>query len=351
LVQELVRELNRTVEAQQLPPDPDASSLLAAVSRAMVWEEYPPATLTDLLAHVDTFGRVAVLLATELPEDQQEELPDLLRRLEVESRSVPTSERLTLVTVGHRGHLPQFPGGESSDVNLATVWWWNRVARWDVAAHISHSLPRTSESRVLADVRAETIVEIARWDLDLAEHLAASWNGDPSAIPECLSPDVPSACDPPESLHSCGRHPGNGVVELWDAGHLDGWHDVHDPNARVLTGSTARLDRLIWAAQARILMPWIEERRAALHSRTVVALGEQSFQNAVETFSTKQYNASGIVEIGDLKAIINARIGKTDPWLRSAAHRLHAARNALAHLEPLPFAELTELAAACEALR
>lgn len=350
LVHELVRELDRIAEAQQLPPDPDAGSLLEALSRALVWEEYPPATLSDLLAHEATFGRVVVLLASDLPECQQDELPELLGRLETGSRSVPTSERLTLIAIGHRGHLAQFAGGESTDVGLAAVWWWNRVARWDVAAHIAHCDDRPSGSAVLAEVRTETIVEVARWDLDLAEKLAASWSGDPSLIADWLDVDSPPACDPPEGPRNCGHRPSTAEADLWDEGHIDGWHESRILNARVLARSPERLERLVWAAQARILLPWIEERRAALYRRTVAALGEQAFGYAVEQFCSKQYNSSGLIEIGDLKAIVNARIGITDPWLRSNAHRLHAARNSLAHLEPLPYSELVELARTSEGL-
>lgn len=351
LVQELVRELNRIAETQELPPDPDASSLLNALSRALVWEDYPPATLSDLLAHQSTYGRVVVLLASDLPKQQQDELPELLRRLETETRPVPASERLTLVCVGHRGHLPHFAGGESSDVNLATVWWWNRVARWDVAAHISHDVQQ-SGARVLSDVRSETIVEIAKWDLDMAELLEHTWSGDPSSINDCLTTGkyVSVTHDVPEGAGTCGRRPSKSVIDHWDAGHLDGWHDAHHPHARVLLRKQRYLDRLVWAAQARILMPWIEERRAALHDRTIEALGDEAFEAALENYCPAR-NANGLVEIGDLKKVINARIGRTDPWLQSAAHRLHTARNALAHLTPLPFSELTELAAACQGLR
>lgn len=66
------------------------------------------------------------------------------------------------------------------------MWWWNRIARWDTAAHIRYiDRPHISD-RTLADIRDETIVEVARWNLTLAEQFAQDWSGDPAELAEHL---------------------------------------------------------------------------------------------------------------------------------------------------------------------
>ena len=212
LAVEIISQLEQFhLDPRRVHDDPEALSVLQIIGSAVVYFE-PPATVLDLLWHRDAASTVAVVVTTDLPKQRQSELPGLLARLETETRSAASDDRLTVVTIGDRQHLPR--GGESSGVALATVWWWNRVARWDVAAHISQAGPPTGETRVLADVKTETIVEIARWNLDLAARMAKSWSGDPQDISNFLEAqdistqtiDCTDRCGPrpPESNRAVG---------------------------------------------------------------------------------------------------------------------------------------------------
>ena len=60
------------------------------------------------------------------------------------------------------------------DIAMTSIWWWARIARWDVAAHIADLAGAVRFQGVLADVRSESIVQVARWDLDLAQHLVVA---------------------------------------------------------------------------------------------------------------------------------------------------------------------------------
>ena len=348
LAASLIEESNRALRTVRVSPDPEAESLLDVVSRAVVYGD-TPATVPELLCHREAADTVAVVVATDLPESQQLEFPKLMERLERDTHTLPREGRLTVVVIGERRHLPHFAGGETSDVALAALWWWNRIARWDVAAYISHIKPFADETRILSDIRAETIVEVARWELELAEKLARSWMGDPEDLAGFLGglavKDIPA-----EAAEGCGPRPQQALLHLWDRGVIDGWHDTHSTSAMAISDSPRQLSRLVWAAQARIVLPWIEQLREQVQERTVQRLGRRRFQAALNDLFTTPPTNSDLVEIGALRKIVDIRIGTADPRLRSAARRLHFARNELAHLRPLKLSELRELVAACRGL-
>jgi len=343
----VIDEINRTAMTCRVHSESGEDPLLAVLARAVDLDD-PPATVPDLLRHYQAADTCFVAVAADFTAQQQKEFPELLQRLERETHSVPRTDRLSLVVIAGRQHLPHFAGGESSDVSLASVWWWHRIARWDTAAHISQVDPPRREARVLADVRTETIVEIARWDLALAERLAQDWSGDPEELSEHLTPSAAdSAALPPEAAESCGPAPGDALLELWDRGRIDGWHDLAAPSALTLAATPRRLARAVWAAQARILLPWIEQRREILQGRAIEKMGRKRFQASLQNLFREPVT-DNLVEISHLRKIIDVRVG--DVPMRTAANWLYDARNQLAHLRPLKLGELRELVTACRDL-
>lgn len=343
----LIDEINRTAMTSRIHPEPGDDSLLTVLARAVDLDD-PPATVPELLRHYQAADAVFVAVADDFTAPQQKEMPELLHRLERETHSVPRGDRLSLIVLAGRQHLPQFAGGEISDVSLASVWWWHRIAHWDTAAHISQVEPPSREVRILSDVRTETIVEVARWDLALAERLAQEWSGDPEELPEHLSPSTADAAAlPAEAAERCGAAPADALLELWDGGRIDGWHDLVAPSALTLAANPRRLDRVVWAAQARIVLPWIEQRRETLQGLAVERMGPDRFQAALHNLFREPIT-DGFVEISHLRKMIDVRIG--DVSMRTAANWLYDARNQLAHLRPLKLGELRELVTACRDL-
>jgi hypothetical protein len=341
---EITAQLDRRTDVRRVHDDPDAESLLKIIGGAIVFDDLP-ATVPELLWHRDAVSTIAIVVTADLPKSRRDEFPAILSRLESETRSAPNTERLTLVTIGDRDHLPQFPGRETSDVSLATVWWWNRIARWDVAAYMAQVDPAVAESRIVGDVKTETIVEIARWDLELAETMAKSWSGDPQDLGSFLNAqNLPARIN--DIAEQCGPRPSEAILDLWDCSLVDGWHDICSPSAHALTAEPKRIDRLVWAAQARVLLPWIEERREVLHERVKALMGRNRFQAALTDLFDEPPNTAGPIEIGPLRRIVELRLGGTDITVRSAARRLNNARNHLAHLEPLSLGQLRELVVA-----
>lgn len=335
-------EAGRFTTVRRIFAEPDQPSFLHVLARALDFDD-PPATVPELLSHHAGIGMIFAVVAADYTPSQQAELPKFLERVEQETHSAPSEGRLAVVVIGGRAHLPRFRGGEDSDVSLATLWWWNRIARWDTAAHISHIDGPRIDERILADIRAETIVEVARWDLTLAEQLARDWPGDPAELATRLhrvSAELSS-----ESRDRCGVRPAEHLLDAWDAGQLDGWHDVYAPAA-----SPHRLRRLVWAAQARIVLPWIEQRREVLQERAIAKMGRRRFTEALQLVCDGPLIDAGLVEIGDLYKVIEARLGGAAPQLRSTAWRLRDARNKVAHLNPLTLGELGELVNVCRDL-
>ena len=337
-------EAGRFTTVRRIFSDPDADSLLDVVARAVDFDD-PPATVPELLSHHHGAGATFVVVAVDHHASRQAELPKFLERIEQETHSAPNDIGLSLVVIGGRKHLPSFRGGADSDVSLATLWWWNRIARWDTAAHISSVDGPRSDERILADIRSETIVEVARWNLRLAERLAQDWSGDPSELPDHLIETPRETDQPAETRERCGTRPADGMLDLWTAGQLDGWHDTYSP-----APTRQRLRRLVWAAQARIVLPWIEQRREVLQKRTIAKMGRKRFIENLQQMFDPPLTDAGLVEIGDLYKVIHARLGRTEPALRSTAWRLRDARNKVAHLDPLSLGELGELVDACRDL-
>jgi hypothetical protein len=267
----------QSVSARRVYDAGEDTPILDTVSQALIFDD-PPATVSALLRHPEVENTVAVLVARELGARARSGLSAFLARVEVESHATRNyAQRLSFVAIVDRGQLPGFRGGASSDAGTTSIWWWARVARWDVAAHIADLAERVALPGVLADVRTESIVEVARWELDLAEHLVLTWEGEPRDLPSLLK-DWRSVCAPAMNgsrrTDADGLRPPHPVLPAWDQRLVEGWHDELSVTTCSLAAEPEKLGRLVWAAQARVLLPWIDERRSTLQPRVTEVLGE-----------------------------------------------------------------------------
>jgi hypothetical protein len=340
----------QSVSARRIYGAGEDKSVLDTVSQALIFED-PPVTVSALLRHPEVENTVAVVVARELGTCARNGLSAFLERVELESHATTNhAQRLSVVAILARGQLPGFRGGASSDIAMTSIWWWARVARWDVAAHIADLADRAPAQDVLADVRTESIVEVARWDLDLAEHLVMSWAGEPRDLPSLLkdwrSVSTPSV-NASHHVGAEGIQPPDQVLPSWDQRVIEGWHDQLSVTTCSLVGEPEKLNRLIWAAQARVLLPWIEERRAALHIRVIEILGTQRLGTILRERFDPPVNGNGLVEIGVLDRVIRKALG-SNTEVRDASRWLREARNRLAHMRPLSLGEQESLLAACQ---
>jgi hypothetical protein len=357
----LLDEFGGRFEAQRIYDPGAGRSVLDAFCVALIMGE-PPATIPELLHHDEARDKVAVVVAADMPGAAGADLPGFLRRVELESHAGSYGQRLSIVAIVTRDELPAFPGGTTSDIAFTSIWWWGRVARWDVAAHIAGlGLSRgAGEAGLLADVRAESIVQVARWDLDLAERLADLWAGDPAELPdllgeECQGPvrDDRDRLSPTET-GTRGTwddlRPPDALLGSWDCRQLDRWHGQPSGSGYWLAKTPGNLSRAVWAAQARVLLPWVEERRSTLLGRIKEALGNRRFADLLHNRFEPPVKPDGSVEIGALDRLVRMTIGSSDPELRDVSRHLREARNLLAHMTPLTLAQQEALLAACKTL-
>ena len=355
----------QSVNARRIYDAGPSASVLETFCQALIFDDQP-ATIPDLLIHPEVRDMVAVVVAQDLCAPARDELSPFLRRVELETHTARPTRRLSVVAIVTPVQLPVFPGGASSDIALTSIGGGPHSPLGRRGAH-RWSGRAAPLSGVLEDVRAESIVELARWDLDLAERLAATWSGEMCALPSLLH-ECGSAAATGKSGHAggagavakgwkdataatTGLRPPDPDLELWDQRMMDGWHDRQAVTVRALTAAPDKLSRVVWAAQARVLLPWIEECRSALLAQVTETLGAARLTAVLRDGFNPPVKADTLVEIGVLDKVVQMAIGSANPELRYASRRLREARNSLAHLRPLSLAEQESLVAACAFLR
>jgi hypothetical protein len=340
---------NALEDPRRLYPAASQGGFVSALGFNMTDEfDGAPATIPELITHADVAGRVFVCNAADLDSPHLAELSTFLQRLDGESRSVPRSERATMIFILGRDILPEDP----ASVATTRVWYWDRVARWDTAALLAqHSAPGDLAG-VLGEIRLETIIEVSRWDFELAIEIAHDWSGNDLEIGEIISRRPPSApFDKTIRLIAQKRPPElRAHVEAWDGGVLESWHGIPT------TAPASSLDRqngligLFWSAQSRVLLPWLEIQRARLERLVREKLGPVKMTAAVEHYSTKYADIDfdpSLVELATLARIVNARFGSSEEKLSTTTRLLRSTRNRLAHFQPLRRDELLELVQTC----
>lgn len=323
-----------------VPTDEEDSAPLDWLARALDVDE-GPLTTSGLLDHDEAAGKTAVLDCTPLPPKLRHQVATTVTRLVTESRPRPAHARPRLLLVCTRDALPSF-GADHTDVTFEALWWWGRLSRWDVAARIQPAVEARSEPGVLRDVRLETLIEVCRWDIRLATHLADRWDGDPGLLPALVDEAAAPAAapHPPGRLvRNSARRPTGSLVEHWDDGAVDLWHDECVPAVRSVADRAKAVRHAIWVAQARVLLPWIETRRQAVTTELLRARGKTAVYSVLE-------ETSDVLEVGPLFVAVRTLFGRDRPALRDAVYLLWQARNKLAHLQALRTDEQRDLVAA-----
>jgi hypothetical protein len=315
----------------------------------LVFAEERPVVVSDLLDHADTAGLTGVLDCTSVTSDRYPLVSDLLTRIAVESRPRPAQHRPRFVVVGSRHLLPRLPGGQT-DVTLEALWWWGRLTRWDVGARLAPIIEATPGAATLREVRLETVLEVCRWDLDIAEELAACWDGDPSSLPRTIEEAGKARGKTPGTVARTSRpaasRPDESLLEQWEDGRVDLWHRECAVSPFDLLDEPNGIEHAVWAAQARILLPWIEVRRQELLRRLSDRYGD-----AVRRAAAALDGAGRTpLEVGPLYQVTREIVPRTEPALRDAARQLMVGRNRLAHLQSLNVADQSELTRAYLAL-
>ena len=177
--------------------------------------------------------------------------------------------------------------------------------------------PRSISRREHRTLLAHTVAQVAQWDYLLAEEL--------------LSLPLDEALSPEKALRQYAQKRGwtAATQKCWNVGTIDGPAGQASVHSALLSvaGGVRRVYQRIWAAQAAVLFPLVEERRIGLVQRY-----RRYLQPPIET-NVRVVNDPLDLEIGELKWYLD-RCRK--PWaLRKRVRRLRHVRNELAHMRPV----------------
>jgi hypothetical protein len=329
--------LNELDHQSRVYPSVADGSLVAALGFTMTdgFDE-APTTMPALIAHPDVLGRTFLCNAGDLDQEHRLELGQFIVRLNDESRPLPMAGRATIVVILGRDSFERDPASPA----MTAIWYWDRVARWDTAALLASTSGVDLPGGVAGEVRLETIIEVARWNFELALELAGEWASAQFDVVAWLgTTDHPTSGLVPPRRTALKQPPESHLAE-WDAGVVEAWHGVPGIAPIVDVQRAGGIERLIWRAQSRVLMPWLELRRVRIEQIVRETLGATRMELAVAEYTYRfpgvEHDPESTVELATLSRIISARIGRSNNRLRDTARQLVSARNRLAHLRPLP---------------
>lgn len=165
---------------------------------------------------------------------------------------------------------------------------------------------------------AHTVAQVAQWDSALAEQL--------------LGLPLNEALNPADILRQYAQDRGwtAETPRCWEMGTVDGPAErptVHSALLEV-SGASRLVRQRVWAAQAAVLLPLVEERRVGLVTRY-----GRYLNLPIEAEDGRRIDDPFDLDVGQLAWYLD-RAGKPQV-LRKQLRRLRHVRNKLAHMEPL----------------
>ncbi|WP_405654595.1 hypothetical protein [Streptomyces sp. RK9] len=376
-------------DAPRSPRDTGPSELMSRLAKELSVD--PGRTVDELTDPVAQWRPVIGIRAWAEPgsaqgpggreADRGQDIARLVRALGAAAKDVglPPEKRPRVMVTSRLQDLPSLLPDEL-ELELATSavhWWWGTMGRLDTAtllAGLRGSLipgpSRTSgaalRTRVLRAVREEVVGELSGPDIGLAMELLGRWDGSDRTLDESLRAclvalrrDLGSDCPAIRSGAGVQHKPPSALRQAWADGIVQSWEGrprVH-PAVWHRDGGSGRPDQLnilVSQAQARVLMPWLEDARRRLAevalayvNRPVKELVELHMRNRLPDYRTRPERTFRCAEPGDLLRACNEEHVRLPSEERRLLRSLVAARNALSHREALSDSALGEL---CERL-
>jgi hypothetical protein len=221
-----------------------------------------PGAAAALAGHAVLQGRVIVITISSEGQ-QSERWTDFARAFVPAARTVATAERPRLIFLARKTCAVILAG---SDTLLSGFWWWGVLDRLDTAFHVRGQLADGHDALV-----RDLITEVAGFDLNLADYLAARWDGSYETLAEALAafagpswtPELVKGQPLPHSSTAL-RAPPAALLPMWDLGLVDRWDTFPAYLHACAISDTADLRSRVWRAQVRTLMPTIDEERARI---------------------------------------------------------------------------------------
>lgn len=220
---------------------------------------------------------------------------------------------------------PGFEEADLADPMLSYREFRDVIDRDDLLMLALQNPGASRRSRAIRSLFANTVADIAQWDPVLAQRLL---NGGPEATLE-----------PRPILGRYAEERGwtAETREAWSTGTRDGprRRPVVHSALLLVQGRERELNRRLWAAQAAVLLPLLEERRIELVDRNRHRFTRLPFETDYGVIETPED-----MELGDL-VLYFSRHREGGRGVLGPAHRLRKFRNELAHLRPLAYDQAT----------
>ncbi|MFF2954141.1 hypothetical protein ACFVVU_22720 [Kitasatospora sp. NPDC057965] len=324
--------------------------------------------VSELVGAAD--GGAPVLVVRAWTEADPYAVSRLVRRFQaaVKEAGLKPSDRPRLLVASRLQDL------EADTVGLldATVsrphWWWGVWSHLDTATVVADAMPHpgsghahsrmTPTKLIRHALRRETVVQTAGPDLGLAVELARAWNGRTGDLASALRECRPTggAVDPgaqgrgtPAAAYA--PLPESGLRETWSAGLVDSWEGQirHGLGSGARGSGGAELDKLVWQAQNRVLLPLIDDARLGF-VELLPRIAVRGVARLVDTYARQSPRDTrgappdaASLELGELyHAAVQRDITLTDEQF-GRLRTLRQARNKLAHRTPVDDALLHEL--------
>jgi hypothetical protein len=212
------------------------------------------------LAHQPRFaGQIIWVSAAGAEDTQLAAWADFLDEYQAAGSSIAPSTRTRIVTT-YTGD--QDGRRAEPDVLNSELSWWGGLSRLDTTVFVEERAgPQDPILRA-------AIVEVARFDLALADELLRSWTGAWTELREILDRFKPAVACPELTLREWNATRVHASVPAallpaWAAGAVDRWdEDSHALHSSLV--DDVELARRVWRGQLATLLPLIEGHRRTL---------------------------------------------------------------------------------------
>ncbi|MEF9907671.1 hypothetical protein [Streptomyces sp. P9-A2] len=297
-------------------------------------------------------------------ETSSEEAARLLRVAQAtfHEAGLPGHARPRFLLTARADDLPRATLG--SQGRAVVHWWWKVWTRLDtevLMAWHSRSGAADAAGTLLCRVTDAVVAEVCGPDIDHALILREAWDGGDlgtlrRALGRVLSGRPLGSAEfvPPGRLSTAhASTPGAEIHGAWARGAIDSWDGrIHPAHGRSLLDSNSQeLRVLVCHAQNRVLLPLIEEARAALIHLVPGMLRKQLFtlRDFCEKARSQHWRNTEDADVPDLEELELGGLSHAAYMLTlttTQRHRLrvlHTARNTLSHRTPLDHGELVVL--------
>lgn len=307
-------------------------------------------------------GRVIVVRAWR--ETVPAAATDVLRRLAAAAKEagLPPARRPRMLVVAAPSGLPAELPDQIAREDAAVHWWWGAHGRLDTATVVSVARPRplgpAAHHRLLDAVAQATVVEVCGPFIDVAEKLAACWDGVPETLLEQVrhAAGAAGASEPATRGEWSRRSPLQPDASLrpgWNRGVLEAWDGLLRPHPGCEADLECAVATRMWLAQNRVLLPLLDDAREefteVIRRRSRLPPGHLAGQyrpRPAGTAATASDTAAGTLMGMELGAMWAAHVNSQVRLTRPEADRLRVlwdARNRLAHRTALDGARLKRL--------